>query len=47
MGVSEIVGWPALAGSISAITVYLAGRALIQGRRVRNRRTALKQQLLK
>ena len=47
MGVSEIVGWPALAGSISAIAVYFAGGALIQHRRVRNRRAALKQRLLR
>jgi hypothetical protein len=39
--------WPSIAGGLSAIAVYFAGGAFIQRRRVRNRRTALKQRLLR
>jgi hypothetical protein len=39
--------WPAIAGGFSAVAVYLVCAGLIEQRRVRNRRAALKQRLLK
>ena len=39
--------WPTIAGGLSAVAVYFAGAAFIEHRRIRNRRAALKQRLLK
>jgi hypothetical protein len=44
---SESVGWPAIAGGLSAVAVYFAGAAFLERRRIRNRRAALKLRLLK
>jgi hypothetical protein len=39
--------WPSLAGGVSAIVIYLVGAALIERRRIRHRRLALKGRLFK
>jgi hypothetical protein len=44
MGVSV---WPTFAGGFSALVVYLLAAGFIEQRRVRNRRAALKQRLLR
>jgi hypothetical protein len=44
---SEIVGWPAIAGGLSAVVVYFAGAAFLERRRIRTRSAALKSRLLR
>jgi hypothetical protein len=39
--------WPTIAGGLSAVVVYVAGADLIERRRIRNRRAALKGRLLR
>jgi hypothetical protein len=39
--------WPTIAGSLSAVVVYVAGAAFLDRRRIRNRRAALKGRLFK
>jgi hypothetical protein len=44
---SEIVGWPAIAGGLSAVVVYFAGAAFFERGRIRTRSAALKSRLLR